>query len=56
MGLFYIGMAVLRTDSRRADGQTGRRAYGQVITKIYEMGRLANFLRNGATLARASRT
>ena len=39
--LFHIGMPVVRRDGR---------AYGHVITKIYRMGRLPNFLTHGATL------
>ena len=38
--LFYIGMPVVRTDGR---------AYGHVITKISRMGRLLNFLTQGAS-------
>ena len=42
--LFYVHMPVVRTDGR---------TYGYVITKISRMGRLPDFLRYGATLARA---
>ena len=38
--LFYIGMPVVWTDGR---------AYGHVITKISRMGRLLNFLTQGAS-------
>ena len=34
-------------------GRTDGRTYGHVITKIFRMGRLPNFLRYGATLASA---
>ena len=44
--LFYIGRPVVRTDGR---------AYGHVITKFSQMGRLPHFLTHGAPL-RASRT
>ena len=47
---FNIGFPVVRTD-RRSFGRT----YGHVITKISRMGILPHFLRNGATLAGASR-
>ena len=43
--LFYIGMPVVRTDGR---------AYGHVITKISRMGRLPNFLIQGAPLRSAA--
>ena len=43
--LFYIGMPVVMTD-----GRPGRRAYGPVITKISQMGRLPYFLTHGAPL------
>ena len=39
--LFYIGMPVVWTVGR---------AYGHVITKIFRMGRLPNFLTHGAPL------
>ena len=39
--LFYIGMPVVRTDGR---------AYGHVITKFSQMGRLPHFLTHGAPL------
>ena len=47
---FKIGFPVVRTDGR-SFGLT----YGQVITKTSRMGILPHFLRNGATLASASR-
>ena len=43
--LFYIGMAVVRTD--------GRSVYGHVITKFPGMGRLLQFLSYGAPPTRA---
>ena len=39
--LFYIGRPVVRTDGR---------AYGHVITKFSQMGRLPHFLTHGAPL------
>ena len=47
---FNIGFPVVRTDERSVG-----RTYGYMITKIYQMGKLAHFLRNGATFACASR-
>ena len=48
--LFYIGMPVVRTDSR----VVSRSVYGHVITKFSWMGRLPHFLSNGATPTRGA--
>ena len=44
--LFYIGMPVVRTDSRLV----GRLVYGHAITKFSRMGSLPHFLTYGASL------
>ena len=48
--LFYIGMPVVRTDSR----VVSRSVYGHVITKFSWMGRLPHFLSNRATPTRGA--
>ena len=48
--LFYIGMPVVRTDSR----VVSRSVYGHVITKFSWMGRLPHFLSNGVTPTRGA--
>ena len=44
--LFYIGMSVVRTDSRTV----GRSVHGHVITKFSRMGSLPHFHTHGAPL------
>ena len=44
--LFYIGISVVRTDSRTV----GRSVHGHVITKFSRMGSLPHFLTHGAPL------
>ena len=48
--LFYIGMPVVRTDSR----VVSRSVYGHVITKFSWMGRLPHFLSNGVMPTRGA--
>ena len=42
--LFFIGIPVLRTDSRAFGRSGGRPVYGHVITKFSRMGNLPHFL------------
>ena len=49
--LFYIGMPVVRTDSRAIGRSVGRSVYGHVIIKFSRMGSLPHFLTRGAPLS-----
>ena len=46
--LFYIGIPVVRTDSRAGGRSGGRPVYGHVITNFSRMGSLPHFLTHGA--------